>query len=193
MSNRSMLSNKWTQKSCWQMCSCNKMASYSLDFSRSFLLENSQFLKSLKWVWDPWQTAEGVCEMGYLQRGDSVVVKCGHLFLCECISCLITDLKASVELQHVQELNTVTTTTQNDHYNRMTLLHYNDYNSSVSQHLIVSVPCVYLCLCLGLLSCFLSYYCKASLRLQKGAIVKKLTIIIICLINNWKILHFNKC
>lgn len=41
----------------------------------------------------------------YLQRGYPVIVKSGHLFLCESIASLVIDLKASVELQHVQQLH----------------------------------------------------------------------------------------
>lgn len=40
----------------------------------------------------------------YLQGGDSIVVQSGHLFLRQGISCLVTDLKTCVELQHVQQL-----------------------------------------------------------------------------------------
>lgn len=40
----------------------------------------------------------------YLQWGYPLVVKSGHLFLCESIASLIIDLKACVELQHVQQL-----------------------------------------------------------------------------------------
>lgn len=40
----------------------------------------------------------------YLQGGDSVIVQSGHLFPRQCVSCLVIDLKACVELQHVQQL-----------------------------------------------------------------------------------------
>lgn len=42
----------------------------------------------------------------YLQGGDSVVVQGCHLFLRQGVSCLVTDLEACVELQHVQQLQT---------------------------------------------------------------------------------------
>lgn len=40
----------------------------------------------------------------YLQWGYPVIVKSGHLLLCESIASLVIDLKACVELQHVQQL-----------------------------------------------------------------------------------------
>lgn len=40
----------------------------------------------------------------YLQREDFVIVQSGHLFLRQGSSCLVTDLKTCVELQHVQQL-----------------------------------------------------------------------------------------
>ncbi len=40
----------------------------------------------------------------YLQGGDSVIVQSGHLFPRQGVSCLVTDLKTRVELQHVQQL-----------------------------------------------------------------------------------------
>lgn len=45
----------------------------------------------------------------YLQRGDSVVVQSGHLLLRQGVSCLVVDLEACVELQHVQQLQEWTT------------------------------------------------------------------------------------
>lgn len=40
----------------------------------------------------------------YLQGGDSVIVQSSHLFPRQGVSCLVTDLKTCVELQHVQQL-----------------------------------------------------------------------------------------
>ncbi len=153
------------------MCSCHKVASFFLDLSRS-----------PKWVWDPWQTDESVCVCVCVWVRDGLPVE--RWF---CRSEVWSSLSVWVHFlsDHWSQSRCRTSACPGAEHSN------NEYTSSVSPRLIVSVPCAHSCLGLGLLAWLLSCYCKASLRLQTGAIVIKPTIIIRSLNHNWKILNLN--
>lgn len=88
----------------------------------------------------------------YLQGGDSVIVQSGHLFPRQSVSCLVTNLKTCVELQHVQQLqrwdNNAKVTSTHENESRgdldLSLYPYNHLNGTCIYYVLVFAGVLYL-------------------------------------------------